>query len=210
MKKERVFFVFGLLLLLFNLLFMVSAQGSGAEEIGSFFDTILETTPGRIIFTIVFGIGSTSDLANLHGAGYNGASEIIIFIATWFIMLLVIKDLITIFSTFEEAVSWVVAAGLMIIIGQLGWILGLATWFASLAAIIGAFAIWAEIIIVLVVAFGVAFGAQWAAKWAAKRKFARQAAKADVGALETADAIEHLRKVEGAFGKKKRGYSLGG
>ena len=105
---------------------------------------------------------------------------------------------------FDDGVSWIIAAGLTIVAGQLGLVGSFMMFIAGIVAFVGIFGVWLEILIIAVLFFGMIIGANWAGKWALKRRLIREAMKTKEGVAHTKQAIEALKSVQASFEKKSK------
>lgn len=124
---------------------------------------------------------------------------IIILIVSWVIFFFFFKSLADITMPFGEGLIWVVAIGMVIIASQLRWILLFSAKLFTLAAGLGAYAIWLEVVVLIILAFGAILGSQTVAKIALRRRMAKEAMKGYKGAKEVSEAISELKEVHDSF-----------
>jgi len=236
MNQKRVLVLFVLTLFIVNLLaFSVAAQDETENTRDSVFgfeqsetaranaDTFFNTLRGywdRPIIKqgvgILFGIWDLNDFNSLiggEGNGYPGptaVASLIIFLVTWMIMLLLFKGLLE-FGPFNENVTWFLSIGLIVIASQLGWVVGASAWAASTAAVLGATAVWLEVLVFIALFILAAFGSNWLSRWSLHMRMAKESATVEKNAGETKNAIEALRTAGAGFKKSNRwgGFHLG-
>ncbi len=158
------------------------------------------------IVGVVFGIWDPDLLNQLYGSlpsafGITKIAGLIIYFVMWLVFLVVFKDILEIATPFKNATIWAIAFGLVIVASQIQLLLKLSTWGVGFAAALGAFSVWAMLIILLVAFIAALLGSNWLSMVALRLRVAKDANRGMAGAGHAAAAIRGLEKVEKAFEK---------
>jgi hypothetical protein len=122
--------------------------------------------------------------------------EIIIGLIMLLIIIVALYDILTLTSIFEgKAVKIIISVGLGLVFALTGLVNKFSIGMISFAAGFGAFAIWVEIIIALVMFIGISVGSTFLSMWAAKRYANRALVKSVKAAGETESGINFLRDI---------------
>jgi len=198
MKKEMIFASIFLAMIL-------SVSVASALTKDEMFDKVskIEDIPViRELFAVSTGIWDFDDFSTLTSDANesffvdNKFGAFVIFVVVWIILLLVLRDLIYSVSSFTSGVTWIVAVGLMLVIASLRGIFFVSFTLIQFLAWIASFAIWLEILVMVVLLFGSILGGSWAAKFALKRRMAREALNSRKGAEDVSSAITALKRIK--------------
>lgn len=132
------------------------------------------------------------------GLGFDSWEMVVVGMMVILIIAAGLYDILALVGLFEDKyVKLIIAAGLGIIAGLLGLVKTIVVYVAGAAATLGAFAIFLEVGIALVIFIGLSIGGKWASKFSAKR----EAAKAEAQGEKLAGRIKALKKASGAVGE---------
>jgi len=125
------------------------------------------------------------------GLGFDNWQEIVVGIITFMIIAAGIYDMLQLVSIFDNTyVKLIMAIGIGMIAGIFGLIRMFVMYMGALVATLGAFGIFLEIGITIVIFIGLSFGSMFMAKFAAKRKAAKKLAQGTVNAAEVQGMID--------------------
>jgi hypothetical protein len=161
---KRFAFALFFALLIFNLFGSLSVVSAAAGDAGG--DTTYNIYSETIVDTD-HGAGKILGFLNLTGTW----RQIILGILILIVIFAALYDILQLISIFQSRwVMMLIAFALALAAALTNIIHKIAVWMATVAAGLGAAAIFIEIVICLVIFVGLSFGSTWIAKWAAKRK----------------------------------------
>lgn len=174
----------GLNLILLSLVFVSSLMFVSAAVLD-------EAAPASIVFI--------SQILNLGSVW----KEIIIGLIMLAIIIAALYDILELTSIFEsKPVKIIISVGLGLVFALTGLVNNFTIGMISFAAGFGAFAIWVEIMISILIFIGLSIGSTFISKWAAKKYANKQLVTAVKSGGEAAGAIRGLRTIQKEFKSK--------
>ena len=150
---------------------------------------------GLVFFNYIFGEIPEYLVVLTGGSSGQAYSAGIVIIGLWVLLLLSFADIARLFSTFNAATSWAAAVVLAIIAANINFVKLIAVFMLTITAGLGAFSVFAGLILAFILFLGIQFGSDRLRRFAHRKKLSEMEMRAAMGSESAKQGLKVLKGI---------------